>query len=293
VSGRAIPRRTRPFLLVGRRGGGTYLAASRRSVARALAGTALIAALSTAAPLPARADDTRACDMAGQQAETALHLPTGLLRAIGRVESGRRDPISGSFGPWPWTINANGQGRFFADAAAAAAAVRALQAAGTTSVDVGCFQVNLMHHPLAFRRVEDSFDPAANAAYAGAFLQSLRQRLGSWEAAVAGYHSATAERGEAYRTRVFAVWNPGAALLPATPPPAPARRVGAVVIRIAGPDLAGPDAVIRVWTPARAGTAPALVVMPPPAPPQSALPIAALMPAARIVTADEAVQDTR
>ena len=203
-------------------------------------------------------DDTLACAQAGAETETRLTLPPGLLRAIGRVESGRRDPITGRFAAWPWTINANGQGHFFGDAATAAAAVRALQASGTASVDVGCFQVNLLHHPLAFARVEDGFDPATNAAYAGAFLQALRQRHGSWEAAVAAYHSATTERGEAYRMRVYATWNPGA-----LPVPAP-HQLGPVVIRIAGPDLSAPDSVIRVWTPSNPGAALARVAMPAP-----------------------------
>jgi hypothetical protein len=232
--------------------------------------TALMAAALLAAPL-ADAAATPACDQAGAQAEAALQLPQGLLRAIGRVESGRRDPASGAFAPWPFTINANGQGRFFEDAASAATAVRGLQAAGTASIDVGCFQVNLMHHPYAFARLEDGFDPAANAAYAGAFLTSLRQRLGSWEAAVAAYHSATPERGEAYRARVFAAWNQpggtGAIPAAAAPPPAGPRRVTPLVIRISGPDLSGPQSPIRVWAPSRPGSGAALVAMPAPVAP--------------------------
>jgi len=212
--------------------------------------------------------EASSCDQAGARTEVALNLPPGLLRAIGRVESGRRDPTTSVFAPWPWTINAAGQGKFFADAASATAAVRTLQAAGTASIDIGCFQVNLMHHPLAFRQVEDGFDPSANAAYAGAFLQSLRQRLGSWEAAVAAYHSATTERGEAYRSRVFAAWNPSAFTAPSTraATPAPSMRSGPVVIRISGPDLSAPDAAIRVWTPSRPGAGAARVAMPPPGP---------------------------
>jgi hypothetical protein len=136
---------------------------------------------------------------------------------------------------------------------------------------VGCFQVNLMHHPYAFARLEDGFDPAANAAYAGAFLTSLRQRLGSWEAAVAAYHSATPERGEAYRARVFAAWNQpgGGTAIPAAaaPPPAGPRRVTPLVIRISGPDLSGPQSPIRVWAPSRPGSGAALVAMPAPAAP--------------------------
>ncbi len=205
-------------------------------------------------------------------------LPAGLLRAIGRVESGRRDPASGTFAPWPWTINANGQGRFFDDAASATAAVQALRATGTSSVDIGCFQVNLVHHPLAFRRLADGFDPAGNAAYAGAFLASLRQRLGSWEAAVAAYHSSTPERGEAYRARVYAAWMGGGAPARAAPGAtggsaarlAAARialaRVRPVMIHIAGPDLAAPGAVIPVWTPSPRGAAPSHIAMPGPPP---------------------------
>jgi hypothetical protein len=231
-----------------------------------------LAALGIALAVPAQAS---ICDAAGAQAEAAFQLPAGLLRAIGRVESGRRDPATGAVAPWPFTINANGQGRFFDDAASAAAAVRGLQASGTASIDVGCFQVNLMHHPLAFARLEDGFDPTANAAYAATFLSALRQRLGSWEGAVAAYHSATPDRGEAYRARVFAAWHPGAAgtgpaaALPAALPPGP-RRVTPLVIRISGPDLSGPQAPIRVWAPSRPGTGAALVAMPAPTEPARA-----------------------
>ena len=81
---------------------------------------------------------------------------------------------------------------------------------------------------------------------------------------MAAYHSATSERGEAYRARVYAAWNPAVAAKLPGPLAAPARLAGPVVIRIAGPDLSGPDSPIRVWTPARRGSAPALIVMPAP-----------------------------
>ena len=226
----------------------------------------LTLALLAAWPVHAAADPARACDLAGAQAEAAHSLPPGLLRAIGRVESGRRDP-TGAFAPWPFTINAAGLGAFFPDAASAAAAVRAHRAAGTTSIDVGCFQVNLLHHPYAFARIEDGFDPSANAAYAAGFLNALRQRLGGWEPAVAAYHSATPERGEAYRARVYATWQgtggavSGAVAAAPLPPP---RQLGPVVVRIAGPDLSELAAVIRVVTPSRPGSAPSRIAMPPP-----------------------------
>ena len=53
------------------------------------------------------------------------------------------------------------------------AAVRAMQANGVRSIDVGCGQINLMYHPDAFPNLELAFDPQANAAYAARFLKAL------------------------------------------------------------------------------------------------------------------------
>src|SRR5579859_1047005 len=78
------------------------------------------------------------CRSAIATAERANGIPASLLAAIGRVESGRRDPVSGATHPWPWTINAEGQGSFFDTKAQAIAAVRDLQARGVRSIDVGC-----------------------------------------------------------------------------------------------------------------------------------------------------------
>src|SRR5215472_6984180 len=71
-------------------------------------------------------------DCAAAIAAAALSggIPTGLLAAIGRVESGRMDPASGGARSWPWTINAEGAGRFFATKPEAVAAATALRARG-------------------------------------------------------------------------------------------------------------------------------------------------------------------
>src|SRR4051794_32005872 len=65
-------------------------------------------------------------------------IPANLLAAISRVESGRRDPLTLATHPWPWTANAEGQGFFYETKAVAVAAVRAMQARGIRSIDVGC-----------------------------------------------------------------------------------------------------------------------------------------------------------
>ncbi|NOG72877.1 lytic transglycosylase domain-containing protein [Roseicella sp. DB1501] len=156
-------------------------------------------------PLMAAAQDRLACGSAVAQAEGEAGLPPGLLQAIARTESGRRDPTSGRIEPWPWTLNAAGMGLHAPSRAAALATVAALRAQGIRSIDVGCLQVNLLHHPAAFGSLEEAFDPLANARYAARFLRELHQRAGGdWGEAIARYHSATPERGAAYRLRVLA-----------------------------------------------------------------------------------------
>jgi Transglycosylase SLT domain len=145
------------------------------------------------------------CDAAISGAETEARLPPRMMSAIAEVESGRLD-AKGALHPWPWTINAEGQGQFFATKAAAIAAVRALQAKGVRSIDVGCMQVNLMHHPHAFASLDEAFDPSSNAAYAARFLNSLYAASGSWLQAVAAYHSETPAIGAAYQRLVMARW---------------------------------------------------------------------------------------
>src|ERR1700742_324258 len=89
------------------------------------------------------------CRQAIRAAARAANIPTQLMAAIAHVESGRPDG-QGGVHPWPWTINAEGEGHFYPTKAAAIAAAQAMQARGVRSMDVGCMQVNLMHHPNAF-----------------------------------------------------------------------------------------------------------------------------------------------
>ena len=156
------------------------------------------------------------CRIAARDAERSAGIPGQLLSAIARVESGRQDPATGAFGPWPWAINVNGDGFFFNSKEEAIFAVRSHQARGIRSIDVGCMQVNLMHHPAAFPSLDRAFDPFANAAYAAHFLSELKSRTGDWIRAAALYHSQTPERGADYQRRVLAAWPMEIRLAPET-----------------------------------------------------------------------------
>jgi len=183
------------------------------------------------------------CQEAGMAAERTHSIPAGMLVAIGRIESGRRHPLTGATVAWPWTINAAGAGRMFDNALQAIETTRYLRARGTASIDVGCYQVNLMHHPSAFASLEAAFDPQANADYAGRFLAQLKEKTGSWEEAVAAYHSATPALGGPYRDRVLSGWLEGGSGL-------------RLMARNRGPVVWAMPVVafgMRVWTPSTAG----------------------------------------
>jgi hypothetical protein len=148
------------------------------------------------------------CEAAIDAAEAAAKLPARVLTSIALRESGRVDPDTGRVRPWPWTINYEGAGHFYASKDEAIAAVQQIQAGGGQSVDVGCMQVNLQQHPEAFLTLDDAFDPQRNATYAARFLTSLFASLSDWGTAIAAYHSRTPGIGEPYRDQVVATWNP-------------------------------------------------------------------------------------
>lgn len=201
------------------------------------------------------------CAEAAGRAETAAGIPAGLLLAIGKAESGRFDPLTRQVVPWPYAINVAGEGRYFANAAAATAEVVAAQARGVRSIDVGCFQISLLHHPEAFASLAEAFEPVSNAAYAARFLSALRSGLPSWEVAAGHYHSATPGLSEPYAARVMALWS-GADLAAAEPPVAspvrtlrpPGTRAGSAVLVFwpgdqRGARLAVPTRLPMVYSP--------------------------------------------
>jgi hypothetical protein len=167
------------------------------------------------------------CAAAMSQAERAKGIPAHLLQAIGFGESGRWDPDRKAKVAWPWTINVEGEGHFFPTKAAAIAAVRSYQAQGHRSIDVGCMQINLIHHGIAFDNLDEAFDPAHNVAYAASFLTDLKQSNKSWTLAVGFYHSASPQFNQPYRAKILEIWrglrrDAGEYGSPATPDQVPA-----------------------------------------------------------------------
>lgn len=149
------------------------------------------------------------CESEIAKAEKANNIPHRLLVAIATVESGKA--VKSSNGKlrkraWPWTICANGKGYYFSTKSAAIAAVKKLFARGVRNIDVGCMQVNLLHHSKAFKNLEEAFTPKHNVTYATEYFMKLRKITNSWTHAVGYYHSKSAKYYKPYCSLVFNEW---------------------------------------------------------------------------------------
>ena len=150
--------------------------------------------------------DALICRQTIRRIERSERIPAQLLAAISIVEAGRWIKSRSETAAWPWTVYAEGRGRYLPSKAAALAEIADLKSRGVSNIDVGCMQINLHHHGKAFRSIEEALDPKANVAYAAKFLVSLRQEARSWTVAMAHYHSRTPKFNKPYRKKVLAAW---------------------------------------------------------------------------------------
>ncbi len=146
------------------------------------------------------------CHQAVTEAERRHRIPAQLLTAVSIVESGRWSKAKQANIAWPWTVYAEGRGRYLKSKAAAVAMVERLKARGVRNIDVGCMQVNLKYHPKAFRNLGQALEPRSNVAYAARLLADLKHETRSWSAAVGRYHSRTPKFNGPYRRKVQATW---------------------------------------------------------------------------------------
>ncbi len=146
------------------------------------------------------------CTQHFARAERQYGIPKHLMMAISATESGRWNKEAGLPLPWPWTINVEGAGHYYQTKNEAVTAVRRLMERGKRSIDVGCMQISLKHHPKAFVSISDAFEPERNVAYAARFLREKFAEERSWRRAVAAYHSKLPMRGGQYFARVKYNW---------------------------------------------------------------------------------------
>lgn len=130
------------------------------------------------------------CEQAITAAERQYNLPPYILHAIAITESG----VKGR--PYPHAMNIKGRAYYARNAQEMYNIV--VQNGPTSSIDVGCVQVNLKWHGKRFPNWAALLDPQTNAQYAAFHLTELFREFGSWNAAVSAYHSRTAWRGVNY-----------------------------------------------------------------------------------------------
>ncbi|WPY00412.1 Lytic transglycosylase domain-containing protein [Candidatus Trichorickettsia mobilis] len=139
--------------------------------------------------------------------ERKHRIPLDTLHSISLQESGKTHSKHNIKIVWPWTVNVEGQGYFFDNKREAVLFVKQQLLTGKTSIDIGCMQINLKHHPDAFKSIEHAFDPVSNITYGAEFLKRKYDQLGNWLQAIAHYHSATHELGSKYKESVVKIAN--------------------------------------------------------------------------------------
>lgn len=143
------------------------------------------------------------CQIAVDKAEKNYQIKSNLLQTIASVESGRWNAQAGRRVAWPWTVHANGKGKYYKSKEEAIAAVKNLQQKGITNIDVGCMQINLKYHGDAFANLEEAFDPEKNVAYSAKFLRQLYKRnKQNWTKTAMQYHSRNLRKGTNYKNRL-------------------------------------------------------------------------------------------
>lgn len=149
--------------------------------------------------------ESKKCSSLFPYFERKYELPEDYLHSIAMQESGKKHPKHDLRMVWPWTVNSEGKGYYFSSMQEAIKFTRQEIASGKTSIDVGCMQISLKHHPKAFSSLEQAFSPRENISYGAQFLRKKYEALGSWDKAIGHYHSANQERGVKYSAKVYKI----------------------------------------------------------------------------------------
>lgn len=161
-------------------------------------------------PMPAKAEnalfanEALVCLNSTQKYEKKYQIPQNLLTSISNLETGKWSQTQQTNTSWPWTVNVKGKGYHFETKQEAIEAVENFRAKGIKSIDVGCMQINLLHHAKAFNSLEDAFDPDKNVEYSAKFLTKLNKRRQNWMHAATDYHSKKPSKAARYKKRLMA-----------------------------------------------------------------------------------------
>jgi soluble lytic murein transglycosylase-like protein len=123
------------------------------------------------------------CEREMHEASKLYDVPLGVLYAVGMTETGDKGSLQ------PFALNVEGRTMTARSAKEAVKIFEQSKRKGAVLIDLGCMQINHRYHGGQFASVADMLSPQQNVAYAAKFLNTLREREGSWTMAVARYHA--------------------------------------------------------------------------------------------------------
>ncbi|MEM8500676.1 MAG: hypothetical protein AAF542_21865 [Pseudomonadota bacterium] len=162
----------------------------------------LAAILSSARTLPADLDAVY------EQVSAYCGVPSDILYAVSLVESGRWR--EGKNAPWPWTLNIEGKGYYFATREAMFEQVMAA-ISEKRSVDIGPMQTNWHWKFEQLGSPWKATEPVFNIKTGCQIIRALYEKHGDWWVAVGKYHRESDaprhQRAAAqYSARVYKEW---------------------------------------------------------------------------------------
>lgn len=144
--------------------------------------------------------------MAYRNVAQAYGIPYKILFAIGMQES-QRDVGNGHVLPWPWTLNINGDGKYFETSMQMQKALFDAMDHGVRNIDVGLMQINIKWHLGKSYSLIDLMRPEDNLNIAAQILRDEHNGCGGtdydWMCAIGRYHSRREARAENYTKQVM------------------------------------------------------------------------------------------
>ena len=144
-------------------------------------------------------DAGQACQAAAVQASAETGVPVDVLVAISMIETAEEPAQPDA---WPWTVATDEVRLRFPTRDDAVAYLGGIDSDATSTLEVGCFQLDLIRHARGFESAERALDPHANALYAARLLVELHREKGSWPLAAGTFHSRSIAQARSYAAAV-------------------------------------------------------------------------------------------
>jgi len=136
------------------------------------------------------------CLIAIAKYEKLYSIPTGLLKAISKVESEHNH----------LALNDGLKQHHFKNTQEVLDRISYLKDIGKTNFDIGCMQINYYWHGKNFTSIEDMLEVNGNVRYAASIIHGLYKTHGSWQVAVRHYHSYEPKFYQVYSKKIALAW---------------------------------------------------------------------------------------